>query len=54
MAKGTLQEKLQQADEGHYALGHFNFSELVVLKAVASAARDFGHAGCRRRVGERA
>jgi fructose-bisphosphate aldolase, class II len=40
MASANLREKLQQAHEGHYALGHFNFSELVVLKAVAAAARD--------------
>ena len=42
MANGNLREKLRAAEEGHYALGHFNFSELVVLKAVAAAARDFG------------
>lgn len=42
MAKGNLREKLREAEQGHYALGHFNFSELVVLKAVAAAARDLG------------
>jgi len=42
MANGNLREKLREAEQGHYALGHFNFSELVVLKAVAIAARDFG------------
>jgi fructose-bisphosphate aldolase, class II len=42
MTNGNLREKLREAEQGHYALGHFNFSELVVLKAVAIAARDFG------------
>lgn len=35
----TLREALQDASNKHVALGHFNFSELVVLKAVVDAAR---------------
>jgi fructose-bisphosphate aldolase, class II len=35
----TLREALQDASNRHVALGHFNFSELVVLKAVADTAR---------------
>ncbi len=36
----TLAEALQQADRNRVALGHFNFSELTVLKAVVAAARE--------------
>jgi fructose-bisphosphate aldolase class II len=36
----TLRETLQTASVEHRALGHFNFSELVVLKAVADTARE--------------
>jgi fructose-bisphosphate aldolase, class II len=36
----TLREALQDAGNRHIALGHFNFSELVVLKAVADVARE--------------
>ena len=35
----TLREALEDAANRHVALGHFNFSELVVLKAVADTAR---------------
>ena len=36
----TLREALDDAANKHVALGHFNFSELVVLKAVADTARE--------------
>lgn len=36
----SLREALQDASNKHVALGHFNFSELVVLKAVADTARE--------------
>jgi fructose-bisphosphate aldolase, class II len=35
----TLREALQDAGNRHVALGHFNFSDLVVLKAVSDVAR---------------
>jgi fructose-bisphosphate aldolase class II len=35
----TLLHSLQSADERHVAIGHFNVSELVSLKAVVSAAQ---------------
>lgn len=38
----TLREVLRTADERRVAVGHFNFSELVVLKAVTEAARELG------------
>ncbi|HZZ99666.1 MAG TPA: class II fructose-bisphosphate aldolase [Candidatus Paceibacterota bacterium] len=38
----TLNEYLKQAKEGHYAIGHFNFSTEDVLKAVVSAAKESG------------
>jgi fructose-bisphosphate aldolase, class II len=38
----TLREALQRAESRHVAVGHFNFSELVVLKAAAQAARELG------------
>ena len=34
-----LRDALRDADQVHTALGHFNFSELVVLKAVAAVTR---------------
>ena len=37
-----LSEYLQQAKEGHYAIGHFNFSTEDVLKAVVGAAKESG------------
>jgi len=37
---GTLREVLQEAEEKSVAVGHFNFSELVVLKAVSEAASE--------------
>jgi fructose-bisphosphate aldolase, class II len=36
----NLLEALQDASNRHVALGHFNFSELVVLKAVVDTARE--------------
>ena len=36
----TLREALKATQGGHVALGHFNFSDLVTLKAVATAARE--------------
>lgn len=36
----TLRELLQEAGKRRVALGHFNFSDLVVLKAVAEAAAE--------------
>ena len=36
----NLRESLEDASNRHIALGHFNFSELVVLKAVADTARE--------------
>lgn len=38
----TLREVLREAENCRVAVGHFNFSELVVLKAVAEAARELG------------
>jgi fructose-bisphosphate aldolase class II len=35
----TLLQSLQAADERHVAIGHFNVSELVTLKAVVSVAQ---------------
>ena len=35
-----LRDALRDVDHNHMALGHFNFSELVVLKAVATVARE--------------
>lgn len=40
MPSATLRETLQSAGQARVAVGHFNFSELVGLKAVAAAARD--------------
>jgi fructose-bisphosphate aldolase class II len=38
----TLREVLQEARENRVAIGHFNFSELVVLKAATEAASELG------------
>ncbi len=35
----SLRDTLRDAGHEHIAIGHFNFSELVVLKAVATVAR---------------
>jgi fructose-bisphosphate aldolase, class II len=39
MSIPSLQDVLLEVDQKHAGLGHFNFSELVVLKAVATVAR---------------
>ena len=39
---GTLRQVLQEAGNRRVAVGHFNFSELVVLKAAAEAASELG------------
>ena len=36
----SLRDALRDVDHNHIALGHFNFSELVVLKAVTTVARE--------------
>jgi ketose-bisphosphate aldolase len=38
----TLREILAQAEADHIAIGHFNFSDLIALKAIFEAARDLG------------
>lgn len=38
----TLSEYLNEARDGHYALGHFNFSTEDVLRGIVEAARDAG------------
>lgn len=38
----TLRKILQEADQKRVAIGHFNISDLVTLKAVFDAARDLG------------
>ena len=38
----TLREVLQEADKRRVAVGHFNFSELAVLKAASEAASELG------------
>ena len=38
----TLRDVLQEAGRRRVAVGHFNFSELVVLKAAAEAAGELG------------
>ena len=45
----TLREVLQDAEYRRAAVGHFNFSELTVLKAVGEAARAYGRMQLRRR-----
>lgn len=39
MSTISLRDTLRDAGHEHIAIGHFNFSELVVLKAVATVAR---------------
>jgi fructose-bisphosphate aldolase class II len=41
-AMNPLTEVLQEVDKRRVAVGHFNFSELVVLQAVAEAASELG------------
>jgi ketose-bisphosphate aldolase len=36
----TLRDRLQQAQQDHRAIGHFNISDLVALKAVFAAAQE--------------
>src|SRR6202011_3181383 len=36
----TLRSALQNAEQEHVALGHFNFSETTVLRAAATVARE--------------
>ena len=36
----TLREVLDAAERAHVAVGHFNFSDLVTLKAVATSAHE--------------
>lgn len=36
----TLPEALQESDRNHVAVGHFNISDLVALRAIAEAARE--------------
>ena len=36
----SLQDALQQSEKNGVAIGHFNVADLVLLKAVAAAARD--------------
>lgn len=38
----SLRKVLQRAEANHIAIGHFNFSDLVTLKAIFEAARDLG------------
>ncbi len=38
----TLNEYLKEARDGHYAIGHFNFSTEDVLKGIVEASRDTG------------
>jgi len=38
----ALKEVLQEAGRARVAIGHFNFSELVVLKAATEAASELG------------
>ena len=38
----SLREVLRDAEQRRVAVGHFNFSELVVLKAAAEAASELG------------
>jgi len=36
----TLRNALEQSEKNGVAIGHFNVADLVLLKAVAAAARD--------------
>ena len=38
----TLRDVLGAAERSHVAVGHFNFADLVTLKAVATSARELG------------
>lgn len=38
----TLNDFLKEAKEGHYAIGHFNFSTADVLRGIIEASRDAG------------
>jgi len=38
----SLKDYLKEARDGHYAIGHFNFSTEDVLKGIVEAARDAG------------
>ena len=38
----TLNEYLKEAQDGHYAIGHFNFSTEDVLRGIVEASRDAG------------
>jgi fructose-bisphosphate aldolase, class II len=38
----ALKEVLQEAEKNRVAIGHFNFSELVVLKAATEATSELG------------
>ena len=40
IAMTTLRAVLEAAQQRHVAVGHFNFSDLVTLRAVATAARE--------------
>src|SRR3989338_10288493 len=39
MTSVLLKELLKKAHQGNYALGHFNFSDSTVLKAIVEACR---------------
>ena len=36
----TLQQVLEEAERGQVAVGHFNISDLVALRAVVASARE--------------
>jgi len=36
----SLRARLQEAEQNHEAIGHFNISDLVALKAVFAAAQE--------------
>ena len=36
----SLRHCLQQAEQDHQAIGHFNISDLVALKAIFAAAQE--------------
>ena len=40
LARASLRDCLQQAEQDHQAIGHFNISDFVALKAVFSAAQE--------------
>ena len=41
----TLKDVLQKAEHERFAVGHFNFSDLVAFNAIAAAARKIAFAG---------